>query len=166
VHYRSSADKAKATVDAIRAAGGRAAAVKADLANRTQRRGLIARATNPFGPLTLLVNNASAFEKDAATDLDEALWDIHFAIHVEAPAFLARDFAAQLPEGVTGNIVNIIDSRVLHLTLPASASTRSARARRSPRPASPTQNSASRRPRRRSVVPPVRTRSATPCSIS
>src|SRR5690606_35859441 len=66
--------------------------------------------------LAVLVNNASTFEPDSARDLDEALWDIHFAIHAEAPIFLARDFAAQLPEGAMGNIVNLLDERVLNLT--------------------------------------------------
>jgi NAD(P)-dependent dehydrogenase (short-subunit alcohol dehydrogenase family) len=116
VHYRSSADKAKATVARIRAAGGDAAVVKADLASRRARANLIARAAKPFGPLTLLVNNASLFERDAVTDLDEQLWDAHFAVHAEAPAFLARDFAAQLPPATEGNIVNIIDERVLDLS--------------------------------------------------
>jgi NAD(P)-dependent dehydrogenase (short-subunit alcohol dehydrogenase family) len=116
VHYRASADKAKATVARIRAAGGDAAMTKADLANRKQRAGLVAAAAKPFGPLTLLVNNASSFERDSVADLDEALWDAHFAVHAEAPAFLSRDFAAQLPDGVEGNIINIVDERVLHLS--------------------------------------------------
>jgi NAD(P)-dependent dehydrogenase (short-subunit alcohol dehydrogenase family) len=116
VHYRHSADKAEAVATEIGAAGGRAATLGADLADRTQRRRVIADAAKPFGPLTLLVNNASSFERDAATDLDEALWDAHFAIHAEAPAFLARDFAAQLPAGAAGNIINIIDERVLDLS--------------------------------------------------
>src|SRR5690606_16955632 len=100
----------------IEKAGGAAALVQADLADRTQRAGLMAAASAHFGPLTLLVNNASIFEKDSAADLDEGLWDTHFAIHAEAPAFLSRDFAAQLPARARGNIVNIIDERVLHLT--------------------------------------------------
>ncbi|HHY51311.1 MAG TPA: SDR family oxidoreductase [Alphaproteobacteria bacterium] len=116
VHYRSSAAKAKATVARIRAAGGAAAAVRADLASRRERAGLLAGAAEPFGPLTLLVNNASGFARDSVLDLDETLWDAHFAVHVEAPAFLARDFAAQLPDGAEGNIVNIIDARVLDLS--------------------------------------------------
>lgn len=116
VHYRASADKAHDTVAAIKAAGGDAALVKADLSKRAQRARLIAAASKPFGPLTLLVNNASSFEPDSVFDLSEALWDTHFAVHVEAPAFLARDFAAQLPEGSRGNIVNIIDARVLDLS--------------------------------------------------
>lgn len=116
VHYRASADKAEAVVAEIRAAGGKATAIQADLADRRQRAGLIAVAATPFGPLTLLVNNASSFERDAVVDLDEALWDDHFAVHAEAPAFLARDFAAQLPADASGNIVNIIDARVLDLS--------------------------------------------------
>jgi NAD(P)-dependent dehydrogenase (short-subunit alcohol dehydrogenase family) len=116
IHYRSSAKKAQATLARIEKAGGAAALVRADLADRTQRARVVAEAARPFGPLTLLVNNASIFEKDSAADLEEALWDAHFAIHAEAPAFLARDFAAQLPARATGNIINIIDERVLHLT--------------------------------------------------
>lgn len=116
VHYRASADKAAATVARIAQAGGEAALLEADLADRVQRRGVIAAAAKLFGPLTLLVNNASLFKRDAVADLDEALWDAHFAVHAEAPAFLARDFAAQLPEATDGNIVNIVDARVLDLT--------------------------------------------------
>ena len=116
VHYRSSAEKAEAVVHAIKAASGRAASLKADLTNRAERAGLIAAAAEPFGPLTLLVNNASLFERDSVADLDETMWDAHFVLHVEAPVFLARDFAAQLPQGALGNIVNIIDERVLHLS--------------------------------------------------
>ncbi|HEY9011385.1 MAG TPA: SDR family oxidoreductase [Devosia sp.] len=114
VHYRSSVDGAKAVVAEIERAGGEAALVKGDLVNRKQRAALIEKAAKAFGPVTVLVNNASSFEPDAVTDVDEALWDQHFGIHVEAPVFLARDFARQLPPGASGNIVNIIDERVLH----------------------------------------------------
>lgn len=116
VHYRQSAAEAAETVAAIKAKGGEAALVQANLADRVQRAGLLAEAAKPFGPLALLVNNASLFARDSVYDLDEQLWDAHFAVHVEAPAFLARDFAAQLPDGTTGNIVNIIDERVLDLS--------------------------------------------------
>ncbi|MEO6012196.1 MAG: SDR family oxidoreductase [Devosia sp.] len=116
VHHRGGADEAKQLVADIRSAGGRAAAIKADLTIRRQRSALVAKAAELFGPLTVLVNNASSFEPDAVADLDEGLWDRHLAIHLEAPAFLARDFAAQLPADVQGNIVNIVDERILHLT--------------------------------------------------
>ena len=116
VHYRSAKGDAQRVVDGITALGGTAMTIGADLADRTQRAGLIEAAGKPFGPLSVLVNNASSFEPDSATDVDEALWDAHFAIHAEAPVFLARDFAAQLPKEADGSIINIIDERVLHPT--------------------------------------------------
>ena len=116
VHHRGGAADAQALVEQIVATGGRAVALKADLAIRRQRATLIGKAGKPFGPLTVLVNNASSFEPDSVADLDELFWDRYFAIHVEAPAFLARDFAALLPDGAQVNIVNIIDERILHLT--------------------------------------------------
>ena len=114
IHYRSDEAGARSVRDAILAEGGRAEIIQADLSDRAARRALVANAARPFGPLTTLVNNASTFEADSARDVDEALWDAHFAVHAEAPVFLSRDFAAQLPAGAEGNIVNIVDERVLH----------------------------------------------------
>jgi NAD(P)-dependent dehydrogenase (short-subunit alcohol dehydrogenase family) len=116
IHHRGGRDEARALAAEITASGGNAAAIGADLAIRRQREALTGKAGALFGPLTLLVNNASSFEPDSIADLDEEVWDRHLAIHLEVPAFLARDFAAQLPAEVQGNIVNIIDERVLHLT--------------------------------------------------
>jgi NAD(P)-dependent dehydrogenase (short-subunit alcohol dehydrogenase family) len=116
IHHRSKPEQAETLAAELRAAGHEAATLQSDLADRAQRARTIADAAAAFGPLTLLVNNASSFERDAVTDLDEALWDQHFAIHAEAPAFLSRDFAAQLPPDAKGNIINIVDERVLDLT--------------------------------------------------
>jgi NAD(P)-dependent dehydrogenase (short-subunit alcohol dehydrogenase family) len=73
---------------------------------------VVTEAAGALGPLRLLVNNASLFEDDTIADFDWNGWDRHFAIHLKAPALLARDFAAQLPPGAEGLIVNIIDQRV------------------------------------------------------
>lgn len=116
IHYRSSVEKAEQVRVEIEALGGAAALVRADLADRGERGSLIAEATKAFGPMTALVNNASSYERDSIFDLEETLWDQHFAVHAEAPLFLSRDFAAQLPDDAHGNIVNIIDGRLLHLS--------------------------------------------------
>ncbi len=113
VHHHGSAKSAEALVAEIAKKGGRATSVHADLTDRRQRAGLIAAAAAPFGPLTVLVNNASVYEPDSVETLDCAVWDRHFALHVEAPLFLTRDFTAQLPEGVEGNVINVVDARVL-----------------------------------------------------
>jgi NAD(P)-dependent dehydrogenase (short-subunit alcohol dehydrogenase family) len=114
IHFRTNESEARQLAEDITAKGGRAATVKADLADRSDRAGLIAAAAKPFGPLTILINNASVFDADSILDVNEELWDQHFAIHAEAPIFLSRDFAGQLPAGVEGNIINMIDERVLH----------------------------------------------------
>ncbi|WP_196257927.1 SDR family oxidoreductase [Pelagibacterium limicola] len=116
IHYRSSGEKAEELAEAIRGDGGVADIVRCDLGNRADRMGLIASAAAIHGPLTVLVNNASAFEPDSVDTLHEDLWDLHMALHGEAPVFLARDFAGQLPDGARGNIVNIVDERVLRLS--------------------------------------------------
>lgn len=40
----------------------------------------------------------------------------HFAVNLFAPVLLGQAFAARLPEGATGAIINMIDQRALRLT--------------------------------------------------
>jgi NAD(P)-dependent dehydrogenase (short-subunit alcohol dehydrogenase family) len=112
IHASRSLDRASALRDEIVAAGGRAAVVFGDLTDKKKRHTIIAEAAAQLGPLGVLVNNASIFREDSVEHFDEALFDEHFEIHVKAPSILTRDFARQLPESVSGLVVNIIDQRV------------------------------------------------------
>jgi NAD(P)-dependent dehydrogenase (short-subunit alcohol dehydrogenase family) len=96
----------------IVAEGGRAARVAGDLADQAQVAGLVSAAVAAVGPLTLLVNNAAEFEPDEIGHLDAARFDRHFAVNLRAPLFLAEAFAAQLPAGREGAIVNLVDQRI------------------------------------------------------
>jgi NAD(P)-dependent dehydrogenase (short-subunit alcohol dehydrogenase family) len=97
----------------IVSAGGRAVVVLTDLADREAVNGLI-EAASAFGPLSLLVNNASEFESDEIGTLDRAKFERAMAVNLTAPLFLSQAFAAQAPEGAS--IVNIVDQRVLKPT--------------------------------------------------
>jgi NAD(P)-dependent dehydrogenase (short-subunit alcohol dehydrogenase family) len=113
IHCRRSTDVAGGIAARIEAAGGLAAVVQADLADASDVDRLVNDAVEALGrPLTLLVNNASEFEPDEVETLSQERWDRHFAVNLRAPAFLARDFARQLPAGREGSIVNIVDQRV------------------------------------------------------
>lgn len=112
IHASDSLAEAAALRNEITAAGGRACVVAADLIGHEGRERLIADVNAAIGPIDLLVNNASIFQRDSIDAFDEALFDAHFAIHVKTPTALTRDFARQLPEGVSGLVVNIIDQRV------------------------------------------------------
>lgn len=116
IHCNRARADADDLAQSINASGGRAVVVQADLADMESVDGLIAAAEAVLGPITLLVNNASVFEGDSVTDFGWAAWDRHFALHVKAPALLAKNFAAALPEGTEGLIVNMVDQRVLKPT--------------------------------------------------
>jgi NAD(P)-dependent dehydrogenase (short-subunit alcohol dehydrogenase family) len=106
--------EAESLRDEIARAGGRAAVLRADLAEQASVAGLVAAAAEALGPLSLLVNNAAMFEPDAIGALDAARFDRQFAVNLRAPLFLSEAFAAQAGEGAS--IVNILDQRVFKLT--------------------------------------------------
>lgn len=114
IHVNRSRDSAEALRGEIAAAGGQAAVCVADLARTDDVGALIAAATKPFGPLTLLVNNASEFESDEIGALDPARFDRAMAINLRAPLFLAEAFAHQATG--EGCIINLLDQRVFKPT--------------------------------------------------
>ena len=115
VHYRSSAAAAGDLVSEIEAAGGRAAAVAADLAVEAETRRLIG-AAGALGPVTCLVNNAAEFERDEALNATREGWDLHMETNLRAPFVLSQEMARALPQDAAGNIVNLLDQRVWNLT--------------------------------------------------
>ncbi|GIU67496.1 SDR family oxidoreductase [Candidatus Phycosocius spiralis] len=117
LHASGSIAHAKDAAAQLRAEGLSASFIQADLLVAVEVAELIARAQDLVGqPVTGLVNNASIFEHDAATDFTRTRWDRHFDIHVRVPCELARNLALALPVGLTGSIVNVIDQRVFKLT--------------------------------------------------
>ncbi|MEM6665240.1 MAG: SDR family oxidoreductase [Pseudomonadota bacterium] len=115
IHYNGSVEAADAVVAQIRDGGGAAAAFRANLTDRGSIRTLLPACADVLGPVTCLVNNASVFREDAIGALDDALWDAHMAVHVEAPALLTEALAHQLPDASTGVVINMIDQRVWRL---------------------------------------------------
>jgi NAD(P)-dependent dehydrogenase (short-subunit alcohol dehydrogenase family) len=116
IHCDRSIAEANALAEELRAGGTQAAVGRADLSDPEALARIVPEATAALGPLTLLVNNASVFLKDRFGELDLGVWQKQFDVNLRAPVFLAEAFAAQLPQGADGNIVNLIDQRVLKLT--------------------------------------------------
>ncbi|MBT3358573.1 MAG: SDR family oxidoreductase [Rhodospirillales bacterium] len=116
VHFNSSEADAVQVCDEIVQAGGRAAPVRADLEREDDCQALVKRATAALGPLTLLINNASIFEKDSPETATRESWDAHMQINLRAPFVLVQEFSATLPKDITGHVINIVDQRVWNLT--------------------------------------------------
>jgi len=117
IHYRGSAAEAEATAVEIRAQGVAAAALQADLTREAETLALASGAAAALGgPLGVLVNNASLFERDEALTATRESWDRHIETNLRAPFVLAQALAGGLPSGSGGAIVNLVDQRVLNLT--------------------------------------------------
>jgi len=116
VHYGQARTDAEAVVAEIVKAGGKAVALGADLSVEAQVSTLIAAAVKALGPLGVLINNASVFERDEALTATRASWDEHLETNLRAPFVLSQGFARQLPAGREGCIVNLVDQRVWNLT--------------------------------------------------
>ncbi|WP_159999265.1 SDR family oxidoreductase [Roseomonas sp. 18066] len=116
LHYRDSATEAEATAAEIRALGRRAVTLRAALEQEAEVAGLLPAATAALGPLGVLVNNASTFERDEWDTATRDGWDHHLEPNLRAPFLLSQGFAAQLPAAAEGAIVNMLDQRVWSLT--------------------------------------------------
>ena len=116
LHYHGSADDAQKTAEEARAFGVKVATLKADLSKEAETAALVGLAAQAIGPLTALINSASLFESDDWRSASRASWDAHMETNLRAPFLLSQTFAQQLPAGAKGNIVNIVDQRVLKPT--------------------------------------------------
>jgi NAD(P)-dependent dehydrogenase (short-subunit alcohol dehydrogenase family) len=72
VNYAADAAGAESVVSAIKAKGGRAMAVRADVASEDEVEAMFDRAQTQMGPLTALVNNAGIFGEKARLDEQHA----------------------------------------------------------------------------------------------
>ncbi|MBM3596857.1 MAG: SDR family oxidoreductase [Alphaproteobacteria bacterium] len=116
VHYQNSRAEAEALASEIISGGGRAAAVQADLSREADTAGLVAKAVAALGPVGLVVNNASQFERDTVETATRGSWDQHIETNLRAPFVLIQALARRLPADTAGAVINLLDQRVWNLT--------------------------------------------------
>jgi NAD(P)-dependent dehydrogenase (short-subunit alcohol dehydrogenase family) len=116
IHYNSSAEDAEALAGEITRLGRRCAIFQADLMREAEVAALLPRVGQALGPVGVLVNNASVFERDEWDDATREGWDAHMEPNLRAPFVLMQAFARALPPEAEGVVVNMLDQRVLSLT--------------------------------------------------
>lgn len=116
LHCHRSQETAAKTAAEIRARGVEAAILPADLANEDAVAALVGRARDALGPVGVLVNNASVFERDEWDTATRASWDAHLEPNLRAPFVLMQHFARDLPAAAEGVVINLLDQRVWSLT--------------------------------------------------
>ena len=115
IHCLNSQAEAEALAGEINGSGGTAYAVRADLCDDAACRRMMAAAATAGGPVACLINNASVFGHDTVETVSREGWDRHMNTNLWAPLLLSQIMAAGLPDGRQGNIVNIVDERVVNL---------------------------------------------------
>lgn len=100
----------------IEALGRRAVVLPADLADEAAVERLIPLTVERLGPVGVLVNNASRFDRDEWNDATRESWDLHMEANLRAPFVLTQAFARALPADAEGVVINMIDQRVWSLT--------------------------------------------------
>ena len=116
IHCNASTEDAEATAAEIRRIGRRAIVLRADLSHEPATLTLIPHVISELGPLGVLVNNASTFERDDWHDATRASWDRHIEPNLRAPFVLTQAFAQALPQDREGVVINMLDMRVWSIT--------------------------------------------------
>ena len=102
-------ERGEKVVEAIRASGGRADFVRADLDGSAEvSRALAEEASRVLGGrVDVLVNNAAAVFAEPTTETDEEMLDRVWAVNVKAPFFLTAAVAPAMSARGGGAVVNI-----------------------------------------------------------
>ena len=95
------------TVATIEAAGGRALAVQADLADADDRARVVPQVTSELGPVDILVNNAAAAFYLPTAEIPLRRRRLTFELNVHAPIDLAQAVLPAMRAKGAGWIVNI-----------------------------------------------------------
>ena len=113
VNYSRSKDAAAKVVSEIKAQGGEAVAVKADVSKRAEVTDLFAQAAKAFGPVDILVNNAGIYNFAPLDAIDDKHFHDQFNLNVLGLIYATQEAVKQFGER-GGNVINL--SSIVGLT--------------------------------------------------
>jgi len=116
IHYNKSKKQAFSLKKKLSSYNVKVCCIKANLSKESELKKLFTYAKKEIGGITCLINNASTFELDSIENIKKKNWDYHLNTNVWAPIFLIQQFIKNLPKKNNGNIINILDQRVINLT--------------------------------------------------
>jgi 2-hydroxycyclohexanecarboxyl-CoA dehydrogenase len=94
----------------IEAAGGKAIALQASIADRTQMTSAVTKLRSAFGPVTILVNNAGITGFGAFKDLTDKEWDRMMEINLKGVFIVTQVVLPDMETAKWGRIINISSS--------------------------------------------------------
>ncbi|MCS4293968.1 NAD(P)-dependent dehydrogenase (short-subunit alcohol dehydrogenase family) [Comamonas sp. BIGb0152] len=118
VHYRGSAAEAAQTAAECAALSGLSGHFDADFEDEAAVRALLPRVVAHFGQVDAVVNSASLFEHDSATDFGYAALERHVRSNTAAPIVLAQllhQHICQRGDQSQGVAVNLLDQKLWNM---------------------------------------------------
>lgn len=106
-HARSSRDEIEAVAGEIRAAGGQATALLADVTNESAVAELVERIHERAGPVDILVNNAAVRGERPLAELDLETFRSVYAVAVEGAFLVTRAVVPDMVKRRSGRIITI-----------------------------------------------------------
>ncbi|WP_329320798.1 3-oxoacyl-ACP reductase FabG [Streptomyces sp. NBC_01262] len=103
----------KDTVEQITAAGGRAIAVGADVADEAQVEAAVTRIAEELGAPTILVNNAGVLRDNLLFKMSTSDWDTVMNVHLRGSFLMTRAVQKYMVEAKFGRVVNLSSSSAL-----------------------------------------------------
>jgi 3-oxoacyl-[acyl-carrier protein] reductase len=103
----------KDTVEQIRAAGGSALAVGADVADSAAVTAAVARVAGELGPPVVLVNNAGVLRDNLLFKMSDDDWDTVMGVHLRGAFLMSRAAQVHMTAAKFGRIVNLSSSSAL-----------------------------------------------------
>jgi 3-oxoacyl-[acyl-carrier protein] reductase len=107
VNYRSDQAAAERVVAQIEEAGGRAAPLRADVADPGAAEDLMGRAEAELGPVLVLVNNAGVRADALSPQIADADWDEVIGVNLSAAFRLTRRALVPMMRARYGRVVNV-----------------------------------------------------------
>jgi 3-oxoacyl-[acyl-carrier protein] reductase len=107
VNYRGSEAAAAAVVEQIKAAGGEAIALQADVSQVTEAQALIDTAKEAYGRVDILVNNAGTTRDTLLVRMSEEDWDVVIDTNLKGTFNCIKAVSRQMMRQRYGRIVNI-----------------------------------------------------------
>ena len=109
LHYHSSRHEAEKLAESINRNSGQCSLFPCDLSNTKEAAELVPMVFDQFNDCSLLINNASVFNRISFSETSSAQFDDDFNINFRAPFFLSQAFAKLCSRG---QIINILDTKI------------------------------------------------------
>src|SRR5260221_8907579 len=105
--------RGKQVVATIRAAGGSATFLAADMTSMTDIDHLVKQADETFGLVDILVNNAGIYPLGPTAQVDEATFDAVITTNLKGPFFLTAALLPRMAQRGSGKVINITTGAAL-----------------------------------------------------